>query len=1315
VSWDSPPYDSWAGGNNDVYFDRRLFGMTRGVRGRMALAALVGLAAVPISMWRLTLTGQAMARMFTGEPFNAIVGMLVLIASLIVLRALLQLARDEIASATAALMKAHVRALLYEQVLRLGAGHFDQRRTGDAVLVLVDGVEQLDLFFGQYMPQLVVAALTPVIIFVFMAFLDLPTAVVFLVFALLTLVLPAAFHRWNSTASLNFRSAQVGMGADFLDTIQGLATLKTFGQSRQRGLDLAERARQLYRSTMWVLAINIGTGGVTLLAISAGAAVALGWGALRVQSGELSLSTLLVVLLLGVEVFRPLRDLVQLFHGSMLAVAATRGMYQLLDTVPEVQSPVATGNPSSLTPVLRFERVTFGYQNGRRPAVLDCSFELRPGTTLGVVGPSGAGKSTLVNLILRFADPQQGRVLLDGHDLRELPLDVLRGQVAVVAQDTYLFYGTVAENLRVAKPRATQTELQTACRAAYAHDFISALPRGYDTFIGERGVRLSGGQRQRLSIARAVLKDAPILVLDEALSSVDAESESTIQQALERLQRGRTTLVIAHRLSSVATADRIIVLEHGRLVEEGTPGDLMQRSNGVYQRLMAAQQSISLADDPAIAVDADAFRTSPPLAAAAATRADPADPDPDPDGGPPSPAAPLKPNAAASHQPSHAALEPSRPRMAPAHGTSDPSDGAAQTFADTAAPLHGTADRPDGAAALPHGTGAAVGRVAVLRGGQVWGRLFQLVRPWWWETVAVFALGPLHAVSQVALGVVGAVLVGQVATGGDLTPWLWALAGLVPVTAVLRWLDSFVSHDLAYRLLAELRIRLYQLLDPLAPAYLVRRRSGDLVSTLLGDVELIELFYAHTISPLFVAILVPAGVLIVLSGLTPGLALVLVPFLVAVALTPLIAARSSVESGASLREVTAEVTAHAVDSVQGLRTIAAFNHGNFRAAEIAERSLRLGELKRAFLRSQTIQNAVIEALMGLGSLAVLTAGARLVADGQLARTGLPLATLLAASSFLPVVTIVTVAKELAQTIGAARRFFLIEDEPVTVRDGSGADVPPRHISLRFDNVTFAYAAERPALRDLSFEVAAGTTVALVGRSGAGKTTAAHLLLRFWDPQSGRILIDGQDARKFRVDELRRLIALVAQDTYLFNTTLRENIRLGRPGASDAEVLEAARAANVDEFARGLPDAYDTPVGERGLQLSGGQRQRVSIARALLKDAPILVLDEATSHLDAVSEAEVRQALDHLRKGRTTLVIAHRLSAIRDADQIVVLDDGAVVEHGTHAELVALDGLYSHLIATQLRSNAPRAEQSPVALPRRVSLRRHDEGSAPAAT
>lgn len=333
-----------------MYLDLRLLRLTRGFRLRIALAAIVGLAAVPISMLRLTLTGQAMARAFTGEPFNALIGVLTLIAALILLRAVLQLARDEIANTTAARMKARVRGLLYAHILKLGAGHFDQRRTGDAALALIDGVEQLDPFFGQYLPQLIVAGLTPIMIFGFMAFLDLPTAVIFLVFALVTLIAPAAFHRMNSTASMAFRRAQGDTAAEFLDSIQGLGTLKAFGQSRQRGEQLAARARHLYRSTMWVLGVNIMTGGVTLLGISAGAAVALGWGAVRVQAGELPLATLLVVLLLGVEVFRPLRDLVQLFHSSMLAVAATRGLYQLLDAEPEVQPPARPTTPEQLQP-----------------------------------------------------------------------------------------------------------------------------------------------------------------------------------------------------------------------------------------------------------------------------------------------------------------------------------------------------------------------------------------------------------------------------------------------------------------------------------------------------------------------------------------------------------------------------------------------------------------------------------------------------------------------------------------------------------------------------------------------------------------------------------------------------------------------------------------------------------------------------------------------------------------------------------------------------------------------------------------------------
>src|SRR5215813_2280026 len=1129
----------------------RLFQLTQGYRLRLLGAAVLGLVAAMAGIGRLALSGYVLGLVFQGQPLATLLLPVIGVAVCILLRAVLEYAKEATGNRTASDIKLRLRQHIYEHVLELGPGHFDQERTGDVVLAMVEGVEQLETFLGQYFPQFAVAALTPLLIFIGMAWFDLLTALVFVGFALFTLIVPFCFTRWTAASSLQRRDAYSALGADFLDAVQGLSTLKAFGQSGAHGALLAQRSRHLYRSTMGVLAVNIITSGLITLGISAGAGVALGWGALRVSQGTLALPTLLVVLMLGVEVFRPLRELSRLYHRGMIAVSTAKAIFAILDAMPMVQEPGQPAMPAeerlTLTPEVRFDGVSFGYP--KRPHVLhNICLTVEPGQRLGIVGPSGAGKSTLIWLLLRFFDPQQGRVLLGGHDLRTLPLQVVRRHIAVVMQDTYLIHGTIAENLRFGKPDATQEELEAAARAANAHDFIMALPHGYATMVGERGLRLSGGQRQRLAIARALLKDAPILLLDEALSSVDTENEALIQEALERLMVGRTTLIIAHRLSSVISANRIVVLEQGTMVESGTHRELV-RAGGMYARLMADQATVTAAGTPLAAV------AEAPEAASA---------------------------AAPSNRRQTVLAQPLMPPPMP--------------------------------------------------WVELWRRLLLLVRDWWWQLGITFVCGVGHVTAVIGLGVVSALIVGQVARGVDYTITLTTLGVLIPLSAILHYLESWLAHDLAYRLLAEMRVRVYEVLDRLAPAYLYRRRSGDLVSLVTADVETVELFFAHTIAPGFVAVMVPVTVLAVLGYYAWPLAVALLPFLLLVGLSPFLASRQQERLAGAMREQLGEVNAYTVDSIQGLKEIVAFTRGPGQLAALQAYGTRLNEVRRRFLNHLSFEHVLVEALMGAGGLVVMTLGAVLVARGHLTASTVPVLTLLAMASFVPVSEIARIGKELSDALASARRIFAVEDEPITVQDGpgvpvtlsrNGASVP----MVRYEDVGFTYVpGDPPTLRQVSFAVQRGQTVALVGRSGSGKTTAMHLLLRFWDPERGRIVLGGHDMRQYTLDTLRQQMALVSQDTYLFNASVRENLHLGRPDATAAALEQAAREAHAHEFILRFPDGYDTRLGERGVQLSGGQRQRLAIARAILKDAPILLLDEATSHLDSENERLVHEAL-----------------------------------------------------------------------------------------
>jgi ATP-binding cassette subfamily B protein len=536
----------------------------------------------------------------------------------------------------------------------------------------------------------------------------------------------------------------------------------------------------------------------------------------------------------------------------------------------------------------------------------------------------------------------------------------------------------------------------------------------------------------------------------------------------------------------------------------------------------------------------------------------------------------------------------------------------------------------------------------------------------------------------IAVAVMAVAAFVQEPSGATLWRWGgWLVLGAFGL-GLMHYIEQFTGHYVAFRLLAMLRNEFYRRMEPLAPAGMGALRTGDAISRVINDCERVEPFYAHTIAPAIAAVVVPVSLLGWLFAIHPAFGWTLLPFMLfMVFVLPAVVVRIGGSGDAEWRRIQGEVNAFLTDSLQGLRDTLAFGAGERRRQEAWRLGELLGRGQEQLTRADAVQRGVSEFVIAAAAVAMLWVGQGLVQSGAidpLRDLGVVLA--ITVTSFAAVQGLVNVINDYRVSIVCADRIFELMDQEPAVRDAGKPRVPAVTPALSFDGVRFGYQPGTDILRGVSFDLAPGEHVALVGTSGAGKSTIVNLLLRFWDATGGDIRIGGRSLRDLPLEQVRDFVAVVSQRNYTFNTTIGDNIRMGKPDATQAEVDDAARRANLKAWIDSLPDGYDTPVGEMGAKISGGQRQRIAIARALLKNAPILVLDEATSNLDVETEREVNAAIRELQAGRTTLTIAHRLSTVQSADRILVLEQGRVVEQGHHAQLLAKGGVYARIFELQ---------------------------------
>ena len=851
-------------------------------------------------------------------------------------------------------------------------------------------------------------------------------------------------------------------------------------------------------------------------------------------------------------------------------MAAADKMFALLDTPNPLRG---TRSVDSHKVDIECRNVGYSY-DGERTVLEAVDLTIPQGSFVGITGESGSGKSTLAGIISGSLDRYSGAVYINKVELKEISQASLHEIITYVPFASYLFEGTIRSNLLLAKPQATNEELWEVLERCKLAEFVKASG-GLDVPVAPEGANLSGGQRQRLAMARALLHDTPVYILDEATSNIDVESEAAIISLAQELAADKTVIMITHRLAALKNADVIFVMENGRVVEQGSHAALVAENegalSGVYQRLWAQQSEL------------EAF------ASQARDIADPA-------------------------------------------GSADAADGTDAASDDTADDIKTPYRRRS--------------HLAVMF------ELLKLTKPLLPVMALAIFLGVVGFAAAIFLTVFA--VFGLLDLSGLNAGIGWVAAAIAVaicgvVRGPLRYGEQLCNHYLAFKILALVRDRLFAVMRQLAPAKLEGRNKGNLVSMVTSDVELLEVFYAHTISPALIALIVSIGMVIFIGFQSPVLAVVAaLAYGTLGILVPWISSKSAGTLGRDMRDRIGLMNTFVLDSLRGLPEILQFGRAQIRSRQLREHMEDLSHFEDPLKKRMARSQACIGLLVLAWDIVILSVAVVLMVTGQLGFAPALISIAALMSSFGPVIAVANLGTNLQQTLAAGERVLeLLDEEPVVHEVSDGIDLES-FTGASLNRVDFSYGDER-ILDGIDLSIKSDSIVRIAGKSGAGKSTLLKLLMRYWDVDNGQVALSEHDIKRINTTSLRNMQSAMSQETFLFDGTIRENLLIAKSDASDDELRDALAKASLIDLVDRLPHGIDTPLGDLGDSLSGGERQRLGLARVFLHNAPCMLLDEPTSNLDSLNEAAVLKALSENRAGKTIVLVSHRLSAATIAD------------------------------------------------------------------